>query len=65
MAATETPASGANVATVRTSPLDANISAGPAAKIGMGIFGLVLLVGIIYIPDLQLRIIHYSFPELA
>jgi inorganic phosphate transporter, PiT family len=49
MAATETPASGANVATVRLSPLDANISAGPAAKIGMGIFGLVLLVGIIYI----------------
>jgi inorganic phosphate transporter, PiT family len=49
MAATGTPPSEANVATVRTSPLDANISAGPAAKIGMGIFGVVLLGGVIYI----------------
>ena len=49
MTATGTPPSAANGATVRTSPLDANISAGPAAKIGMGIFGVVFLVGIIYI----------------
>src|SRR6201982_3196394 len=34
----------------RVSPLDAaNMTAGPAAKIGMGIFGVVLVVGIIYI----------------
>jgi Phosphate transporter family len=34
----------------RVSPLDAaNMTAGPAAKIGMGIFGVVLGVGIIYI----------------
>src|SRR5580700_5474057 len=49
MATIGTPPSEANVATVRTSPLDANISAGPAAKIGMGIFGAVLVVGLIYI----------------
>jgi PiT family inorganic phosphate transporter len=34
----------------RVSPLDAaNMTAGPAAKIGMGIFGAVLVVGLIYI----------------
>jgi PiT family inorganic phosphate transporter len=34
----------------RISPLDAaNMTAGPAAKIGIGIFGVVLVVGIIYI----------------
>src|SRR5215471_3098572 len=49
MATTVMPPSEANVATVRTSPLDANISAGPAAKIGMAIFGVVLLAGVIYI----------------
>src|SRR5215467_2385751 len=49
MATTGMPPSEANVATVRTSPLDANISAGPAAKIGMAIFGVVLLAGVIYI----------------
>src|ERR1700688_344218 len=49
MATTGTQPNKADVATVRTSPLDASISAGPAAKIGMGIFGVVLLVGVIYI----------------
>ena len=29
--------------------MEGNISAGPAAKIGMAIFGVVLLVGVIYI----------------
>src|ERR1700745_1898602 len=34
----------------RISPLDAaNMQAGPAAKIGMGIFGVVLIVGMIFI----------------
>jgi PiT family inorganic phosphate transporter len=34
----------------RVSPLDAaNMTAGPAAKIGMGIFGVVLVVGMIFI----------------
>ena len=34
----------------RVSPFDAtDMTAGPAAKIGMGIFGVVLVVGIIYI----------------
>jgi PiT family inorganic phosphate transporter len=34
----------------RVSPLDAaNMTAGPAAKIGMGIFGVVLVIGMIYI----------------
>jgi inorganic phosphate transporter, PiT family len=49
MATTGVAPSEANAATVRTSPLDANISAGPAAKIGMAIFGVVLLGGVIYI----------------
>jgi len=33
----------------RVSPLEGNISAGPAAKIGMAIFGVVLVVGVVYI----------------
>src|ERR1700757_2703695 len=34
----------------RVSPLDAaNMTAGPAAKIGMGIFGVVLIIGMIFI----------------
>src|SRR5580700_9338329 len=49
MATIGTPPSEANVATVRTSPLDANISACSAANCGMGIFGVVLLAGVIYI----------------
>src|SRR5208282_5682074 len=49
MSAMGTSPSEASAATARTSPLDANLSPGPAAKIGMGIFGVVLLVGCIYI----------------
>jgi inorganic phosphate transporter, PiT family len=49
MAITGTPPSAANVPTVRTSPLDANISAGLAAKIGMGVSGVVFPVGVMYI----------------
>jgi inorganic phosphate transporter, PiT family len=49
MAATGTSSNEAAVATPRISPLDGNISAGPGAKIGMGIFGVVLLIGVVYI----------------
>ena len=49
MATAATPPSETNVTAVRISPLDANISAGPTAKIGMGLFGVVLLGGVIYI----------------
>jgi inorganic phosphate transporter, PiT family len=33
----------------RVSPLEGNVASGPAAKIGMAIFGVVLLVGVVYI----------------
>jgi inorganic phosphate transporter, PiT family len=49
MAATGTAPSPANIAPARISPLDAHTSAGPAAKIGMAIFGVVLVVGVIFI----------------
>jgi inorganic phosphate transporter, PiT family len=49
MAATGTAPSGVNVATGRVSPLDVHTSASPAAKIGMAIFGVVLVVGVIFI----------------
>jgi PiT family inorganic phosphate transporter len=50
MAATGTaPASPVNVEAPRVSPLGEHMTASPAAKIGMGIFGVVLVVGVIYI----------------
>ncbi len=50
MAATGTAPARIPTEAPRVSPLDAaNMTAGPAAKIGMGIFGVVLLVGMIYI----------------
>jgi PiT family inorganic phosphate transporter len=50
MAATGTAPARVAPETPRVSPLDAaNMKAGPAAKIGMAIFGVVLIVGMIYI----------------
>ncbi|HSY58771.1 MAG TPA: inorganic phosphate transporter [Terriglobales bacterium] len=50
MAATRTaPASPVTVEAPRVSPLGEHMTASPAAKIGMGIFGVVLVVGVIYI----------------
>src|SRR5580700_1825575 len=50
MAATGTAPARVPTEAPRVSPLDAaNMQAGPAAKIGMGIFGAVLVVGLIYI----------------
>ncbi len=50
MAATGTASTRVPSEAPRVSPLDAaNMTAGPAAKIGMGIFGVVLVVGMIYI----------------
>ena len=50
MAATRTaPASPVTVEAPRVSPLGEYMTASPAAKIGMGIFGVVLVVGVIYI----------------
>jgi PiT family inorganic phosphate transporter len=50
MAATGTAPTRVPAEAPRVSPLDAaNMTAGPAAKIGMGIFGVVLVVGMIFI----------------
>jgi PiT family inorganic phosphate transporter len=50
MAATRTaPASPVTVEAPRVSPLGEHMTASPAAKIGMGIFGVVLVIGVIYI----------------
>ena len=49
MAATGMAPQEANVAPARINPLDAHAKASPVAKIGMGIFGVVLVVGAIYI----------------
>jgi PiT family inorganic phosphate transporter len=50
MAATGTAPARVPTEAPRVSPLDAaNMTAGPAAKIGMGIFGVVLVVGMIFI----------------
>ena len=50
MAATGTAPARIPTEAPRASPLDAaNMTAGPAAKIGMGIFGVVLVVGLIFI----------------
>src|ERR1700746_1544584 len=50
MAATGTAPARVPTEAPRVSPLDAaNMQAGPAAKIGMGIFGVVLVVGMIFI----------------
>jgi PiT family inorganic phosphate transporter len=50
MAATGTAPARVPTEAPRVSPLDAaNMTAGPAAKIGMGIFGVVLIVGMIFI----------------
>jgi PiT family inorganic phosphate transporter len=50
MAATGTAPARVPTEAPRVSPLDAaNMKAGPAAKIGMGIFGVVLAVGMIFI----------------
>src|SRR6516162_6722989 len=50
MAATGTAPARIPTEVPRASPLDAaNMTAGPAAKIGMGIFGVVLVVGLIFI----------------
>src|SRR5579864_7655626 len=50
MAATGTAPARIPTEAPRVSPLDAaNMQAGPAAKIGMGIFGVVLIVGMIFI----------------
>ena len=50
MAATGTAPARVPSETPRVSPLDAaNMTAGPAAKIGMGIFGVVLVIGMIFI----------------
>ena len=50
MAATGTAPARVPTEAARVSPLDAaNMTAGPAAKIGMGIFGVVLVIGMIYI----------------
>src|SRR5215469_6375127 len=50
MAATGAAPAQVPTETRRVSPLDAaNMTAGPAAKIGMGIFGLVLIAGMIFI----------------
>jgi PiT family inorganic phosphate transporter len=50
MAATGTAPAQVPTEAPRVSPLDAaNMTAGPAAKIGMGIFGVVLVIGVIYI----------------
>jgi PiT family inorganic phosphate transporter len=50
MAATGTAPARVPTEAPRVSPLDAaNMQAGPAAKIGMGIFGVVLIVGMIFI----------------
>jgi inorganic phosphate transporter, PiT family len=50
MAATGTAPARVPAEAPRVSPLDAaNMQAGPAAKIGMGIFGVVLIVGMIFI----------------
>ncbi len=50
MAATGTAPARVPTEAPRVSPLDAaNMTAGPAAKIGMGIFGVVLVCGMIFI----------------
>jgi len=50
MAATGTAPARVPTEAPRVSPLDAaNMTAGPAAKIGMGIFGVVLVIGMIFI----------------
>src|SRR5271163_441687 len=50
MAATGTaPASPVSVEAPRVSPLGEHMTASPAAKIGMGLFGVVLVIGVIYI----------------
>jgi hypothetical protein len=50
MAATGTAAARVATETSRVSPLDAaNMKAGPAAKVGMAIFGVVLVIGMVYI----------------
>jgi PiT family inorganic phosphate transporter len=50
MAATGTASARVPGEAPRVSPLDAaNMTAGPAAKIGMGIFGVVLVIGMIFI----------------
>ena len=53
MAATGTapanPVNPLNVTPERVSPLGEHMTASPAAKIGMGIFGVVLVIGVIYI----------------
>ena len=50
MAATGTAPARIPTEAPRVSPLDAaNMTAGPAAKIGMGIFGVVLVIGMIFI----------------
>jgi PiT family inorganic phosphate transporter len=50
MAATGTAPAQVPSEAPRVSPLDAaNMTAGPAAKIGMGIFGVVLIIGMIFI----------------
>jgi inorganic phosphate transporter, PiT family len=49
MAATGTAPAQAEAAPARISPLDVHTSASPTAKIGMAIFGVVLVVGVIFI----------------
>src|SRR5271168_73639 len=50
MAATGTaPATPVSVEAPRVSPLGEHMTASPAAKIGMGMFGVVLALGVIYI----------------
>src|SRR5271168_2685352 len=50
MAATGTaPATPVSVEAPRVSPLGEHMTASPAAKIGMGLFGVVLVIGVIYI----------------
>jgi inorganic phosphate transporter, PiT family len=50
MAATGTASARVPSEAPRVSPLDAaNMTAGPAAKIGMGIFGVVLVIGMVFI----------------
>jgi PiT family inorganic phosphate transporter len=49
MAATGTAPATPEAAPARISPLDAHATASPAAKIGMAIFGVVLVVGVIFI----------------
>jgi PiT family inorganic phosphate transporter len=49
VAATGTAPAAVEAAPLRISPSDMHTTASPAAKIGMGVFGVVLVVGIIFI----------------